>query len=167
MPLVLNSSSISGLASVGGLSSPQSNSVLQVVNAVYGTYTTLASSTYTDTGLTASITPKFATSKIVVQVTIAGAGKGSQNLNNALFLRLLRDGSTIYYMDETLGYTGTTISQNSSSAFSYLDSPSTTSSIVYNIQMANYNNGSIVWINNYSANAGRTNSTLTLWEIAA
>ena len=38
--------------------------VLQVVNATYSTSTGTSSSSYVDTGLTASITPKFSTSKI-------------------------------------------------------------------------------------------------------
>ena len=169
-PSVAGTNTITLPASTGTMvttGSPQSGSVLQVVNAVYGTYTTLASSAYADTGLAASITPKFSTSKVLVQVTISGAGRSNAAVNNALFLRLVKNGSTLYYIDETLGYTGTTLAQNASSSFSYLDSPATTSSITYNIQMANYNNGGTVWINNYSANAGRSNSTLTLWEIAA
>ena len=62
MPLVLNSSSISGLAAVGGLSSPQTGSVLQVVNATYSTVATTTSGTFQDTGLSATITPSFSSS---------------------------------------------------------------------------------------------------------
>ena len=42
--------------------------VVQVVNAALTTYVSTTSSTFTDTGITATITPKFATSKILVLI---------------------------------------------------------------------------------------------------
>ena len=50
-------------------------SVLQVVNVTYGTFTTFTTSTFVDSGLTGSITPSNSTSKILVQVNLAGCGK--------------------------------------------------------------------------------------------
>jgi hypothetical protein len=141
-------------------------SIKQVVQSVYNTYTTMASSTYTDTGLTASITPTSATSRILIQVTIAGVGKNSANSDNCVKLALVKNGSILSYMDDVFGYTGTTISLSAGSAFNYIESPATTSAITYKVQFANYVNGGTVWVNNYSAVAGRSNSTLTLWEIA-
>jgi hypothetical protein len=44
---------------------PAAGKVLQVVQATYSTATTIASTTYTDTGLTASITPNFTPSLFV------------------------------------------------------------------------------------------------------
>ena len=46
MPLVLNSSSITGLASSGGFSSRQTGEVLQVVNATYSTEISTTSTSY-------------------------------------------------------------------------------------------------------------------------
>jgi hypothetical protein len=46
-----------------------SGAVLQVVNATYSTYTSSSSSTFADTGLTASITPSATSSKILVIVS--------------------------------------------------------------------------------------------------
>jgi hypothetical protein len=43
-------------------------SVIQTVQATYGTQVSTSSSTYIDTGLTATITPSSATSKIMVIV---------------------------------------------------------------------------------------------------
>jgi hypothetical protein len=71
MPLVLNSSSISGLAPVGGLSSPQTGSVLQVVESVITSSFNTSSTSYvhaTNTSLT--ITTKFDNSKILLMCNI-------------------------------------------------------------------------------------------------
>ena len=65
--------------------------VLQVVNATYSTSTTITSSSYTDTGLSASITPSSATSKVLVLVSqrlstyraVGQAGAGYQLLRGA------------------------------------------------------------------------------------
>ena len=156
-----------GLTFNNATTQASAGNVLQVVQATYATATSTSSTSFVDGGLSGTITPKFSTSKILVEVIHNGVGKGSQNVNNCAFFRLVKNGSTLYYIDEDVGFTGTTISQNvGSSAFSYLDSAGGTSPIVYSTQFANYNNGNIVWLNNYSLNAARTNSTMTLWEIA-
>ena len=56
--------------------------VLQVVQATYSTATTIASTTYTDTGLSLSITPSDATSKILVIANIAGQAEGFSSAVN-------------------------------------------------------------------------------------
>jgi hypothetical protein len=83
MPLVLNSSSISGLAAVGGLSSPQTGSVLQVVQqSIDPNFSTSSSSFVHATAHELSITTSVANSKILLfcntpmQVSTAGEGKG-------------------------------------------------------------------------------------------
>ena len=53
--------------------------VLQVVGATYSTQTSSSSSTFADTGLTASITPSATSSKILVFVQQAGCGKTSSD----------------------------------------------------------------------------------------
>jgi hypothetical protein len=50
-------------------SAMHTGAVLQVVNATYSTDTTNGTTTYADTGLTATITPTSATSKILVLVS--------------------------------------------------------------------------------------------------
>ena len=70
MPLTLTGSgTITGINASGGLSSPQSNTVLQVVQNEYSTQVSLSSTTYTDNGLTATITPKFSTSRILILIS--------------------------------------------------------------------------------------------------
>jgi hypothetical protein len=141
-------------------------SVLQVVNATLTGLVSSSSSTYADTGLTATITPKFLTSKILVLATINGAGKNNSNAGNALMLRLLRGSTTILNIEGIFAYTGTTLAINGTSATTYLDSPATTSATTYKIQFANQANASAVLINNYYVTGSEVNSTITLMEIA-
>jgi hypothetical protein len=113
--------------------------LLQVVSATYSTPTTVASTSYTDTGLTLSITPTLATSKILVMVMQHQyfARNGS---DQGVALRLLRDGSAIF----TPAGTGLTDYQAATGAtatgayrlvpITYYDSPATTSAITYNTQ---------------------------------
>jgi hypothetical protein len=85
MPLVLNSSSITGLAAVGGLSSPQTGSVLQVVSQqAPANYTSTSSAL---TLLTQSFTPTSATSKVLalMSYTVERNGGNSGNYIFVLF----------------------------------------------------------------------------------
>ena len=68
-------------------------SVLQVVQGSINATATSASSTYANTGLTATITPKFSTSKILVLLTLQGVGKDTGN--TSVNLRIQRAASTI------------------------------------------------------------------------
>jgi hypothetical protein len=137
--------------------------VLQVVNAIYQTQASTASLTAIDTGLTASITPLFATSKILVMVDQGGlyvtSGGGTQGGN----LILLKNGSNIATIAGRYGGdagTATTMSVASAS-IGYLDSPATTSTITYKTQYYS-GNGQTVYVQVYSSA-----STITLMEIAA
>ena len=57
---------------IGGLTTtnPQSGGVIQVVSVYYPTTQSQSSQSYIDTGLTATITPKFSTSKILILLSI-------------------------------------------------------------------------------------------------
>jgi hypothetical protein len=137
--------------------------VLQVVNVTYGTIFTTNSSTYTDCGLTASITPKFSTSKILVFVNLCGVSKATGN--TAFNAKLVRNSTDILQVEGVAGYTGTTTDNNIGSvSTSYLDSPATTSSTTYKVQVQSGANIAVVRINNTYI-LGST-STITLMEIA-
>lgn len=162
MPLVLNSSSISGLAPVGGLSSPQTGSVLQVVQVLNTTTYSSSSTTFvTPTGMSATITPTSSSSKILVIVKASCSG----SLVNivTLYSQLLRnstalDGST----PDTLGTP--TYDFTSQRYINYLDSPSTTSATTYSVQ---FRSDGAAW--KFNMNGSGTNnalSTITLMEIA-
>ena len=68
MSLVLDGSAGVTFPTGSGIQGAQSK-VLQVVSATYATTTSTSSTSLVNTGLTASITPKFSTSKVLVFVT--------------------------------------------------------------------------------------------------
>lgn len=138
-------------------------SVLQVVNTAYSTGVSSATSTYVDTGVTASITPSSTSNKILITVQINGTAKQGANVN--LRTRLNRGGTTILYIDSLAG-------NDQSTAFlspgtvgtTYLDSPSTTSAITYTVQISNISSSGSVAINDAAGGTVST-STITLMEI--
>lgn len=176
MTVTINGSGTIGGISVGGLNDniitknematggawAPAGTVLQVVQGSYATVTTNSSSTYADTGLSASITPTSINSKILALVTLQGSGKDSSN--TTLQLRLVRDATVIStFTTATIGYNA--VSQSNyvgSNAYNYLDSPATSSLTTYKVQFSSGNNSSFVAVQN----AGST-STITLMEIAA
>ena len=134
-------------------------SVLQVVNANYGTPVVNATSTMADTGLTATITPKFSTSKILVIVDQSGCAKAG---NNYMQLSLYRNGSFAATFGAALGYTNTTEQlRYGGVGMSLLDTPATTSALTYKTQFNSANNASSVTVQDNNAL-----STITLMEIA-
>ena len=165
MPLVLNSSSITGLAAVGGLSSPQTGSVLQVVNATYSTVATTTSGTFQDTGLSATITPSFSSSKILVIWAINGCYSGT---GIGIETNLVRTSTQIVYTENLAARegTGSTDAGSGTSGGTYLDSPATTSATTYKCQYRSRNGSSSVTVQ-FSGSGGTSTSMITLMEIAA
>lgn len=150
----------------GGITFPNSTvqasagQVLQVVNATYSTQVTTTTSTYVTTGLTASITPKFSNSKILVIASINGL---YHNGNQYIGLKLYRNSGSILTFETQSGYAGGgggTVTSNSST--NYLDSPATTSSTSYTVYFNCVNSGGTIY-----AQVGNESSTITLMEIAA
>ena len=135
--------------------------VLQVVNATYSTSTSNSTLTYVDTGLTATITPKFSNSKILVLVNHTGLSKGSANGDSAINIRLLRSGTSIVTLASQLGYQNSATRLDFSGFFSHVDSPATTSAITYKTQFANANTSASV-----SVQSSNDTATITLMEIA-
>ena len=192
MPVTINGDgSITGL-SVGGLGSNVVNStslhndavtnshmptgsVIQVVQTTTQTKTTInQGTTFMDTGLSATITPQFSSSKILIHayhaVTFSNfAGNGD---TGGWGMRLLR-GSTVikngagngsdHYI--SVPSESSYIVFNDPDAFSFLDSPNTTSAVTYKTQ-ANESNSEInIQINgNDSFNV---DSSMILMEVSA
>jgi len=143
----------------------RAGNILQVVNATYGTEVSNSTSTFADTGLTATITPTSATSKILVLVNQVGCLKNSSE--TSLELKLLAAGSEIIRFERSGGYTGGTDANNvGSCSASYLHSPATTSAVIYKTQFASRNNSAVVAVQQSIAGASG-NSTITLLEVAA
>jgi hypothetical protein len=111
--------------------------VLQVVQATYTTQTSNSTDVLADTGLTATITPSAATSKILVLAHHNGVSKSSGNANNAVQIELYRGASTSL-ATVFAGYTGTTLRVDiGTNVITYLDSPSTTSATTYKTRFKN------------------------------
>ena len=136
-------------------------SVLQVVNTATSSSVATTSSSYTAaTGLTASITPSSTLNKILVtfsiNIFITGAA-GTSKIN------IYRGGSSIKSFEYT-AYAGTSTLMSYPTCI-FLDSPSSTSSLTYQIYF-NSNTGTNI-IYNYTDANGTPTSTITLMEIAA
>jgi hypothetical protein len=141
-------------------------SVIQVVNVDYGVETANSTSTFADTGLTATITPTSATSKILVLFSQNGVLKSTTN--TSVLLKLLRDGSVIFNIHDIAASTNNTdLNSVGSVAGTYLDSPATTSAVTYKTQFASRGNTVQAVVQAYGSNSGFTRSTITLMEIAA
>jgi len=137
--------------------------VLQVVNTTSATYGSNTSTSYADTGLTASITPTSASNKILVIVSLSGVGKSGFNTSSKY--QLVRGATAILGIDNGTGFTNTTAFSICSATANYLDSPATTSATTYKVQYGIDVSGGTAYIN-YSLN-NVTTSTITLMEIAA
>ena len=136
-------------------------SVLQVVNATYSTAASNSTSTYADTGLTASITPSSSSNKILVLVNQAGVGKDTGNISSSVYVKLLRNSTDICVFCITGAYTqSNSYNLGFSSTTSYLDSPATTSAVTYKTQFANGQNAASVRVQ-----TDNSTSTITLIEI--
>jgi hypothetical protein len=138
-------------------------SVLQVVNGTYTTNVSNSTSTFVTTGLTASITPRSTSSKILVFANVSGVAKSG---NTAVKLKLYRGVSSIIGFEDIAGYTGTTATNMiGSCSTTYLDSPATTSSTTYTVYFAAAGNIASVSVQNYYDSSANANSTITLMEI--
>jgi hypothetical protein len=133
--------------------------VLQVVNATTTTATTTTSATFVATNLSASITPKFSTSKILIQVTgpIDSAAANSQ-ANGTIYRNSATNLGSAAGITNIFSSAGRVIG---SLAMTFLDSPNTTSSTSYTV----YINGSAG--DSIAFPQGTNTATITLTEIAA
>ena len=151
-------------------SAATAGAILQVVQATTGTQATNSTSTYADTGLTATITPQSSSSKVLVSVAQAGCSKSAANAFNGLALQLLRGATVIQTFAQFAAYTGGADARylnvgNQSTV--YLDSPNTTSATTYKTQFRNIGtNSADVKVQDNIGSVVNT-STITLMEISA
>ena len=141
---------------------PTNGTVLQVVSMpVVSTEVTSSTSTYIDTGISATITPKSSTSKILVFTSVSGVAK---NNDTGVSLRLMRNGGQINVFEGRAGETGTSTFNNvGACSTSYLDSPATTSAVTYKVQFRSVRNLSFVAVQKDTS----SDSTMILIEISA
>lgn len=140
----------------------RSGNILQVVSATYTTMTSSSSTTFADTGLTASITPASSSNKVLVLVTQNGCWKSNGNSGSAVNLRLVTPVINQIFGSE-IGFTGTALELLiGSCSFVYLDSPASTSSCTYKTQFSQRVNAASIQVQTNSAV-----SSITLLEVAA
>lgn len=137
-------------------------SVLQVVNNT-STSASSSTTTYADTGLTATITPISTSSKILVTVSHNGVSKNTGSASNSVNIQLLRGATVLSIFGKLVGFDN----QNQYNVgfycgIDYLDSPATTSAVTYKTQFANN-----VASANVEIGANGAISSITLMEIAA
>jgi hypothetical protein len=143
-----------------------------VLQVIQGTITSAqistASATLVATGITASITPQFANSKILV---ISNLTNIYNNNTGGAGFAIDRNASQIYLHGyaQTPGYLGSAYSAAAligGLSFQYLDSPATTSPTTYSISWGAYN-GITQYINTQiGSTVNGTGSYITLMEIA-
>lgn len=113
--------------------------VVQVVEASYTTQTAITATTYTDTGLSGSITPVSASNKILVLISQNHQIERANNSYAHGFIRLMRDSTEsqdfgrVVTIHAGTGDDGQQASQMNAS-YLKLDSPATTSAITYKTQ---------------------------------
>lgn len=154
----------------------QPGAVLQVVSTTKTDVFSSSSTSMTNiTGLSASITPSSATSKILVSVAFGGISIAASEY---LSFRLLRGATAISIGDSAGSRDRVSMSYNpgvstnfliDSGAFQFLDTPATTSATTYQVQMrvsAGTGNVNRTAVDTDAGAYPRTITTITLTEIA-
>ena len=122
-------------------------------------------------GLSLSITPKFSTSKFLVQMHIGCHGTTG---NAACTFRIYRDSTDITQtaansdsrMGATVFYNSNNTAMGIPASMNVIDSPATTSAITYKV--TGYTNAGTLYINRLPGdNTWNTISTLTVMEVSA
>lgn len=150
-------------------------SVIQIQSTTKtDTFTAAPNGTWTDiTGLAVSITPKKASSKIWIVVSVVGAGSGVTQK-----VRVLRNNSTIAVGDAAGSrqqamfgsFLNVDTNQNMAFGSNFYDSPATTNVVTYKMQV-NADNANTYYLNRSvsdsdNSTGGRYISTITAIEIA-
>ena len=129
--------------------------ILQVVNFIYnGSSVSSTSSSFVDTDLETSITPSSTSNKILISVTFQG-----QTDANGIYTLSKGDTNLV----GTYGFTRLEVANKQTGfSFSYLDSPSTTSSTLYKLRMKNHGSGTVY----FHPGGSTSTATMQLSEIA-
>ena len=159
--------------------------VLQVVSAELTSRVVYNTQSFGDIGLSVNITPKFSTSKFLINISFGRLQTTQSNGDHGAAIRLLRNGVDSDLNGATDGSrprTAFTVgghSYNSDHAlggysFTGIDNPNTSSTITYKLQAWNQSSSYPLLINGTSSNtdtnqfyASRTKSIITIMEIAA
>lgn len=156
-----------------------SGAILQVVQGTATTEVTVSTASFTDLGLSASITPTSSSNKILVSAVLLINSRRS-NVEHGGGFRMLRDSTVI--IDPPANATGPysiygVITTSASVTFNQmyiqypmtiLDSPATTSSVTYKVQGRPYNTATTGQVRiNPIGTLGSPTSFITLMEVVA
>ena len=165
---------VNSIVPVGGLPSGANGGIIQVVSTTKTDTFSTSSSSMTDiTGLSVTITPSSASSKILVLVHCTGNGDGGTRVN----FRMMRGSTAIGIADangnrvRTFGGIFAPNNDNTTETVSavHLDSPATTSATTYKVQVSNmgsstvYVNRSDGYTDHITHNSGT--SSITVMEV--
>jgi len=157
LPSGINNTSISNVTALPAAIS--TGKVLQVVQGSTSTEVTHSTS-YADTGLSASITPSSTSNKIFVSINQHCYNQGNQGMS----IKLLRGSTAIYTPSQSYMYYIETADSHirGYQTYNYLDTPSSTSALTYKTQVIAYNSS----YNVKTQSSGRWTSFITLMEVA-
>ena len=160
-----------------GLPSGSSGGIIQVKMGTFTDRFTTSSATMVDTGLSVSITPTRADSKILVNVSLGSFANGT-GLKRA-FMNIVRDSTNVIVGDADTGHEVTAAVNTRASgyasgtqiplSFMVLDSPSTTSSVTYKVQASIGSDSGNVYLNYPESNdqyGANTASTIVVMEVS-
>ena len=161
-----------------GIPSGGGGGIIQVKMGTLTSVFTTTSSSMVDTGLSVSITPKFATSKILVNVSLGSFANGT-GLKRA-FMNIVRDSTNVIVGDADTGHEVTAAVNTRASgyasgtqiplSFMVLDSPNTTNAVTYKVQASRGSDSGDVYLNYAEVNdslSGNTASTIVVMEVSA
>ena len=155
--LTADSSEATGLK----YATPSSQKVVQIVTATYATETTNSTTTYADTGLTATITPTSASNNVLVFVSQNGVAKTASASGSGVQIKLRRASTDILTVANQAAYTGVAAANNIGAvSCEYLDSPATTSATIYKTQFSNRTAASAAVVQEFNIS-----STIVLMEV--
>ena len=151
-----------------GLPSGSAGGIIQVVFSplATGSTVTVNSSSFVDV-MSASITPKFNTSKVLVQVTSSPKTNGSSS-NFQFGAQIQRDSTTIMYDNEYLQMNNGYAPNSFNGAYTVLDSPASTSAVTYIFRVKETVDGRELYFDSSTDNTGNyyNKHTMTLMEIS-
>ena len=145
---------------------------VQCVQDVLTSTVTVTSTSFTDVGLSATITPRSNSNKILAIADISSSGSNGQYI----MFQLVRDSTNIYLGTDSKTYIASKVfyphapSTDDGNAIGntnvfFLDSPATTSPVTYKVQVRVTNNTGV--INGRTGNDTCVASSLTLMEVSA
>ena len=120
-----------------GATSFSPGKILQVVSSTHSTHKSTSSTSFTDTDLTANITPSATSSKILVVIAQHTSVNRASSLARGQ-VQVVRDSTVVFAPNNwtiNMQQTGSDLAHSTMLAFNILDTPSSTSSLVYKSQM--------------------------------